>query len=142
MGIAAIKADIANIKTKRTALQSEAQKAKANADAATTEEEKNNHLKAHITAGAQEQDLSQKEEDQNKALTTLASLPKADPKADPNANGGQNQQLSALSTDGFDQQWEAMRGKLKGMLNSLHSHVDTIKGIAKKHFAVMQGHLK
>lgn len=121
-----IQADIANIKGQRSKLQQEAVLAKQNADNAAPSESEQ-HMKVHISAGAKDQDLSVAEDSKTKELATLHQSGAAAP--------------SLYSTEQFDKEWTAMRGKLKGMLSSLHNHVEKIKGIAQKHYDALKVHM-
>merc|ERR1719272_946968 len=120
-----IQADIANIKGQRSKLQQEAVLAKQNADNAAPSESEQ-HMKVHISAGAKDQDLSVAEDSKTKELATLHQSGAAP---------------SLYSTEQFDKEWTAMRGKLKGMLSSLHNHVEKIKGIAQKHYDALKVHM-
>merc|ERR1711988_464320 len=127
MGISTIKAEIDGIRKKRSALQQEAAAAKQNADKAASPE-KDEHMKAHITAGAKDQDLSVAQDTKEKALAQLSFQ-------------GQQSSPDEWSLDKFDQQWNAMREKLRQMIGALHQHVTTIKSVAQKHFDALKEHM-
>merc|ERR1712167_41580 len=130
--ITAIQADIQAIREKRSHLQAEATSAKANADKAPTQSEKDEHTKAHITAGAKDQDLSVEEDTKTDQLNQLQN---------PEEGGAGAKGSDPWSTEAFDQEWDTMRGKLHEMLTKLHSHVDQIKALAKKHYDKLQEHM-
>jgi hypothetical protein len=124
-----IQTEISHIRSKRSKLQQESAKAKENSQTAS-EAERDAHLKVHITAGAKDQDLSVAEDEKNKQLAHLTNG------ADPDADAAS----SSWSSEQFDKQWQAMREKLHAMLGELHTHVDAIKGIARKHFDALRKH--
>jgi len=130
--IAAIQNDIQSIRQQRTALTDEATQARANAGKASTPDEKDNHLKAHITAGAKAQDLSVMEDTKAKELTELTI-------GQHGAAGGASD--DPWSTEAFENEWTDMRASLKEMLAQLHAHVDQIKAAAQTHYEKLQANM-
>merc|ERR1711881_65009 len=79
-----------------------------------------------------DQDLSVAEEKMSSEATQLQGP------TDDAVQGSSN----PWSTNAFDSEWETMRQKLHEMLTTLHSHVDQVKAVARKHYETLKAHME